>query len=582
MERDPPGANNSTLTAGNKTPDAILKEISGGSCSSSTTKTHQRRIQKTSVCCKVTMKGERHLGFRTITLRVPLVSKTYYLRPASNIVSKIPSTTSTQPAPRNNFIENLFKTLVVLVCLAVPSTDIYRFICKHAFYANSCDMRESENRDFNKFYGIEHLENPFKRVTADEFNSETIYKPVLPPAILKSDHSANSILLVGKHGTGKTLLRCHYYKYLNSSEYFKILILNQQINEYLERFVKEALSHEKYCETTNCLDRWSENEFGQLLLSVLVTQFVDAYQETPFDLPNISMDQKIDLITILCFYYNGPGARNLENFVNSFLNKTDDDIYRAKNAVVQILERNIYQDKPLLTHLKRELNKLIVLRNDSKNLELLLLIAESEQYQSPIMERKIHDNVVTDLIYLTEFMKKHLKKTVVFIIDGIDENRYLFKERSVHKESLKLFYKSSVSQAILSAVMARTFYLSFFYPEIDGIDQRDDISRNDKFPRYEMNWNTKSLMNYADYLLQGMNKKASRSRCKAFTDFRTLTNYSSEQNANIINRISTPRMLHYFMIELIREMNDCANNVEEPFIATFENIDNAFNNSIQQ
>lgn len=95
-----------------------------------------------------------------------------------------------------------------------------------------------------------------------------------------------------------------------------------------------------------------------------------------------------------------------------------------------------------------------------------------------------------------------------------------------------------------------------------------------------MNWNTKSLINYADFILQGMDKEASRSRCKAFTDFKTLTNYSNEQNANIINRISTPRVLNCFMMELIREMNACANDVDAPFIATFENIDNAFNKSI--
>ncbi|CAM4942885.1 unnamed protein product [Rotaria socialis] len=490
-----------------------------------------------------------------------------------------PHTPSMPHAPRNNFIENLLKIFVVLVCLAVPSTDIYHFICKHALYADSCDMIKSQNRDFNKFYGIDYLENPFKRVNADEFGSDIIYKPVLPPAILQSDHSANSFLLVGKLGTGKTLLRCHYYKYLNSNEYFKILILNAQINEYLERFVKVALSDEKYCETTNCLDRWSANEFGQLLLSVLVAQLVNGYKEEPFSLPNISLDRKIDLITILCFYYNGPGVQNLENFANSILNKTDNGIYSANNAVVQILERNVHQDKPFLTHLKRELNKLIVLRNDNQNLELLLLIAESEQYQNPIIERKIYDNVVTDLIYLTEFMKKHLKKTVVFIIDGIDESQYFLKQAKDNNTLLPSFCRSSVSQTILSAVMAHNFYLSLFYPEIDGLNLRDVISRNDKFPTYEMNWNTKSLINYADFILQGMNEKASRSRCKSFTDFKTLTNYSNERNANIINRISTPRVLHYFMIELIREMNACANDVEEPFIATFENIDNAFNKS---
>lgn len=385
-------------------------DMSDASWSSNKTETRQRLKPATRVSCKFTMKGKQLSNCRTIVLRVPVVPKTFYLKPARKIVQKLPHTPSQQQAPRNNITANLFKIFVVLVCLAVPSTDIYRYFSEQVVYSDSCDMTKLENRDFNKFYGIEHLENPFKRVTTDEFNSQIIYKPVLPPAMLQSDRSANSFLLVGKLGTGKTLSRFHYYKSLDSSKYFKILILNKQINEYLERFLNEALSDKKYCETTNCFDRWSSKEFGQLLLSVLVTQLVDGYTEKPFDLPNISLDQKIDFITILCFYYNDPSVQNLENFVNAFLKKSTSSMYSAKNAVVQILERNVYQDKPLLTHLKRELNKLIVLRNDNQNLELLLLIAEKEGFQSSIIDRSMHNKVVTDLIYLTEFIKNHLKK----------------------------------------------------------------------------------------------------------------------------------------------------------------------------
>ncbi|CAF4225910.1 unnamed protein product [Adineta steineri] len=125
-------------------------------------------------------------------------------------------------------------------------------------------------------------------------------------------------------------------------------------------------------------------------------------------------------------------------------------------------------------------------------------------------------------------------------------------------------------------VMAHNFYLSVFYPKIDGINMVDGIIRKDKFPVLVIKWNIKSLINYADYVLQEMNKNASSSRCKSFIDFKTLVNYSNPKNAEIINQISTPRVLHYFMQHLIEEMNYCANDVKEPFIATKENIYTAY------
>ncbi|CAF3052631.1 unnamed protein product [Rotaria socialis] len=156
-----------------------------------------------------------------------------------------------------------------------------------------CNMNKAENRNFNVYYEIDNSENPFTTVNSDKCDSDIIFLGILPQLIFKSDHSAASFSIQAKPGTGKTLVRCHYYKYLNSSEYFKILILNAQINEYLERFVARMSPNGVACITSNCLVGWSANEFGQLLLSVLVTQLVDGYTENPFDISNISLDEKL-------------------------------------------------------------------------------------------------------------------------------------------------------------------------------------------------------------------------------------------------------------------------------------------------
>jgi hypothetical protein len=174
-----------------------------------------------------------------------------------------------------------------------------------------------------------------------------------------------------------------------------------------------------------------------------------------------------------------------------------------------------------------------------------------------------------------------MNKTSVFIIDGIDENQYFFQEKSVNKDAMKLFGRSSVSRQIVAKAMAQNFYLSIFYPKINGVNIDDVIIKRDKFPTLSIDWSTNSLINYADYVLQQMNKNASKSRCQSFKDFKTLVNYSDKRIAEIINQISTLRELHFFMTELIKQMNDHAGIVKNSFIATFENVKAAFKKSIE-
>jgi hypothetical protein len=86
------------------------------------------------------------------------------------------------------------------------------------------------------------------------------------------------------------------------------------------------------------------------------------------------------------------------------------------------------------------------LRKDSKKLELLLVIVEGEHFQHQSAGKTMSKDIVNSLTHFTLFMKNHMKQPVVFIIDGIDENQYFFQQNAVHNRSLKLFYRSSISQ----------------------------------------------------------------------------------------------------------------------------------------
>ncbi|CAF1241107.1 unnamed protein product [Didymodactylos carnosus] len=409
-------------------------------------------------------------------------------------------------------------------------------------------------------------------------NCTSLFRPALPQTILKADNSARSFMTLAKYGTSKTLLRCEYFKSLPSNNYLKISILNRQISEYLDRYVSGKNLTREDCQNEKCLINWSENEFAQLILSSLVTELMDTHHNKQLSFLDLSLDEKIYLIAIICYYYNGVGTSKLEHFVNSFLGKRRGSLYLASQAQVQVQERNIFHEKLLLTHLKNDFERFTILKKDDERLHLLLAILEGEKFEHDAGRKHLYGNIFRDLTRFSVFGKNSLNKTPVFIINGIDENGYFFHKNEVNRVSLELFCRSSVSQDILYMVMANHFYLSVFYPKIDGINIEDAIIRKDKFPTHTITWNTKSLVNYADYVLQQMNKNATETRCKPFTDFKTLVNFSNKKIAVIIEKIPTPRALHYFMSALILEMNNDANSVKR-FEATFENVHAAYEES---
>ncbi|UJR10828.1 hypothetical protein I4U23_015015 [Adineta vaga] len=480
-------------------------------------------------------------------------------------------------ATGRNIIEKI-KTILQAVPTILVALFIYKVLSSYSkqSYFNPCNMTIASNRDFHKYYGIENSRNHFTITTADDCDSQIIINSVLPQAVLKQDHSATSFLILSKFGTGKTLLRCEYFKSLSPTQYFKVLILNQHLNDYLERYVSATSVDGVNCESSNCLVGWRKYEFGQVLLSMLVTQLVNEYEKEQFHVSDVSLEEKMKLISIICYYYNGDDINKLERFVNYFLEKPSSSQYKASTTVTQFIQRNVYYDKLLLAHFKKDLNKFRVLNKNNRKLELLLGIVEGEKFESQAAKTTMVENIFEDLVQLTVFVRDHVKKSVVFVIDGIDESPYLLHKSIDGKILLELFMRSSVCQEILSLMMTQNFYLSLFYPQIDDIQFQNDIVRKDKFPTLTIQWDTKSLMNYADYVIEEMNRNILRNRCQLIPDFETLVSYTNPQIADIINEFQTPRELHQFIRKLIVEMNNCAKDNDKPFIATFDNVNNAY------
>jgi len=191
-----------------------------------------------------------------------------------------------------NDARNPFSIVHIMLIIIIAIVSYWYIISS----PKACDMKIAENRDLNKYCGIIGLKNHFTTPATDQCDVGIIFKLALPQAILKSDHSASSFLTLARYGTGKTLLKCEYSKSLKSDKYLKILVLNKQISEYIDRFVTKNLENEKDCENKNCLHGWTENEFGQLILSTLVTEFINAFQHEQIKLTGTSIEDYLFIL----------------------------------------------------------------------------------------------------------------------------------------------------------------------------------------------------------------------------------------------------------------------------------------------
>ena len=449
------------------------------------------------------------------------------------------------------------------------------------FYPTMTTNDPNENLKFTTYYDMADLKRYFETEKTNDCDSMIIFRPSLPQMILKSDYSASSFMTLAKYGSGKTLLRCEYMKSLSSNNYMKVVISNEQITEYFDRYVSKINRNESNYQTQNSLKNWSENEFAQVLLSTLVTQFIDTYYQHNFKDRDLVLDKKIKLIIIICYYYNTEGTSKLADFINSLLEKGVWSKYKIEDIKQQLRQENAQDDEQLWEHSQEDLEKFTILRQDFERLLLLLFVLRGEKFEDRALEKQLYGNTIQDLIEFSSFIKKSIKKTPVFIVDGIDDNKVFVRDNEVNTAALESFCRSSISSSIVIAALSGHFYLSLFYPKIDNINLENIIIPKDKFLVHTIDWNKNSLMNYADYVLSEMNKNASSTRCKPIPDFKTLVNYSNEEIAKIIDIIPGPKALQIFMLALAEELDRESGSADRSYLPSLTNVKNAYRKSVE-
>jgi hypothetical protein len=140
--------------------------------------------------------------------------------------------------PQVKFRRWLFwKYELILTTFAVAVPTIAVLMMMMIRYPPSCDMPAAKGCD-----------------------SDFIFTPGLPQHVLKSDHSASSFLTLARYSTRKTRLRCEYHRISNSANYMKVLVLNEQIDTYLGRFLTATAPQGSDCLNTTCLAKWCEHQ----------------------------------------------------------------------------------------------------------------------------------------------------------------------------------------------------------------------------------------------------------------------------------------------------------------------------------
>ena len=468
----------------------------------------------------------------------------------------------------------LYRTGIGFIILVLPLFCLY-------LYQTMTTNDPNENLKFTTYYDMADLKRCFETEKTNDCDSMIIFRPSLPQMILKSDYSASSFMTLAKYGSGKTLLRCEYMKSLSSNDYMKVIISNEQITEYFDRYVLKINGNESNYQTQNSLKNWSENEFAQVLLSTLVTQFIDTYYQHNFKDRDLVLDKKIKLIIIICYYYNTEGTSKLADFINSLLEKGVWSKYKIEDVEKQLRQEKAKRDDQLWKHLQEDLEKFTVLRQKFERLLLLLFVLRGEKFEDRALEKQLYGNTIQDLIEFSSFIKKSIKKTPVFIVDGIDDNKVFVRDNEVNTAALESFCRSSISSSIVIAALSGHFYLSLFYPKIDNINLENIIIPKDKFLVHTIDWNKNSLMNYADYVLSEMNKNASSTRCKPIPDFKTLVNYSNEEIAKIIDIIPGPKALQIFMLALAEELDRESGSADRSYLPSLTNVKNAYRKSVE-
>lgn len=436
-------------------------------------------------------------------------------------------------------------TLSILVLLVGFAIHSYRAATSH------CNLDESENRFFHKYYGITEL--PFDYLSAEKMNGQTFetvfYNGNLPRQTLMS----TSYVLHGLKGSGKSSVT--KYESMQYNDRWVIPLTHDAIRDRLTFFQKH--NHPGMNISSTVATHWSKEDFAHMLLVELVLNMVQAMKIPELKERLISyaksmpISEKLRIIDIACVYFGSDVTVDLEEFVCDMLDlawwqRRQVDVSRGVDTGDTIAVMGLWNAVKIRPVVPGSVNLMVNAHRFIEN-KVTFLADKSDPF--------------TEISSVAQFFQKALSTTPAIAIDGLDEVSEIFREPcSKDTSALTAFVTSAMSPRLEDMMVTGKLYWMYSFPG-ENMDYDQLFSsiglRNDKLLIINMKWSTNELLDYADSVLD-WTRKRQVSHCADLPDIRTLLDYNNlpvNVTKNLLGKLRHPRDLHIFMQELIVELN---------------------------
>lgn len=431
---------------------------------------------------------------------------------------------------------------------------------------STCDLKSPSNIDFNKFYSIEN--NPF--ATTKKSEQRKSFEPFFEP-IFKDYLKSPSMIVLGDQGVGKTHFKNYRLAKLDDSS--STLVVKIFINHFLEIFYENIkfFHHSRNPDFELIFpDYFNSNDFIHIMIAELVHTFISQIEtnrgELAKSLKAIGFDERFRIACILSFFS------------------------RSHQSLKKIVREDFLFDMD-----RPEPNKNLKFSPEIALLHAKIRIFDNEQKKNVLNELgqlnngdlSTPANVLDDspdriLNKLCNFLKTHLNKKILFVVDSIEEITYLFnsledkKKSSYVLKSVRAMQKlvdSIVTDNVLSMAASTSdsaFDIFVFLPLIHEIEI-DKWKHTDKIPVVRINWDAAMLKDYANFILDFLAKQMGNGMCRPMaTSFDVFLGGNS---AMALEVIKSPRDLNRFMQKLIQIMNsDQLRSGGDPFIARKQDV----------
>ena len=429
-----------------------------------------------------------------------------------------------------------------------------------------CDLTNPSNRSFDIYYGITPENNYFQEV-----NSEKDSSPFFSHAIPGNLFSKSSFILVAKRGSGKTKIRKQFVK----TKGFAIELYNKHANKILKSFIENVKANNPKMMDHEYIEKfWNETDFEDSIIYLAVDEILNKYTKMKSNFLNIfknlkNSDMRLQLSTILCIYSVETKFLTLQDFLNN--------LWLSENWI----DKEI-QDYPFEVYDTRE-GRTVLTRNyaDMKKYQDSIRVFEKSSTGNNQRGLKMLNNIIEKfnlkyfipprndkLTIITDFFKEYFFITPTIVIDSLDEVSYFFDDKIVNDKALKVFIKTSLKNFILAKAFDGSFDIVYLFPQLETIKVADFIERRDKIPLIHLTWTPNQLKNYADFILNEMNK-VHTSHCKTLPDFYELVQH--KKFAKLIDQIESPREMNIFIQELIIQLK--ADSSMNKFVPSQVNVE---------